>query len=390
MRLLLPLCLVAWLAASCQPGKPAATPAGAPNVTVAKPLSKKIIEWDEFAGRLESPKMVELRARVSGYLEKVHFKEGSEVNEGELLFTIDPRPYEAAVEGAKAELDRTRTRAELAKNEAKRAEGLIANRAIAAEDYDSRLKAAAEAQAAVRVAEASLKSASLDLEFTTVKAPIAGRISNAMITEGNLITGGNKDATLLTTIVALDPIYCYVEVDERSSLKYRELFKQGKRVSALYDRIPAEMKLSNEEGFPHKGEIDFVDNQMKPDTGTIRARGVFSNPGRLMAPGFFARLRIPGTGEYEALMVKDSAVGNDQGKSFVYVVNAESKAEYRPVEIGPLESGLRIVRSGLKADERIVTNGVMSVRAGIALTVTEEEMAPATSAAESTPANSAR
>ncbi|WP_075088122.1 efflux RND transporter periplasmic adaptor subunit [Verrucomicrobium spinosum] len=225
---------------SCQ--KKASGTAGAapaPQVTVAAPVVKRIMEWDEFVGRLESPKMVNLRARVGGYLEKIHFKEGAEVNAGDLLVTIDPRPYEAAVEGAKAELDRNRTRSELARNEAKRAETLIKSRAIAAEDYDSRLKAAAEADAAVRVADAALKTAQLNLEFTSVRAPISGRISNAPVTEGNLVTGGEKDSTLLTTIVSLDPIYCYIEVDEQSALKYRQLYREGRRRSAIFETVEA-------------------------------------------------------------------------------------------------------------------------------------------------------
>lgn len=369
------LCIVASIGVSCQPEKPkSATPPPA-KVTVAKPVVKRIVEWDEFVGRLESPKMVYLRARVGGYLEKVHFKEGTEVKEGDLLFTIDPRPYQAAVEGARAELDRNRTRAELARNESKRAETLIKSRAIAAEDYDTRLKAVAEADASVRVADAALKTAELNLEFTSVRAPISGRISNAPVTEGNLVTGGEKDATLLTTIVALDPVYCYIEVDEQSALKYRKLYREGKRASPLFEAIPAGMGLANETGFPHEGKIDFVDNMLRPDTGTIRARGVFPNRDKLMAPGFFARVRMPGSGEYDALLIRDEAIGNDQGRPFVYVVTAEQKAEYRPVEIGPMENGLRVVREGLKEDEKIVINGLMSVRNGSTVQADESPMA---------------
>ncbi|TLD71106.1 efflux RND transporter periplasmic adaptor subunit [Phragmitibacter flavus] len=364
--------------ASCGP-KEATTAAAAPQkVTVAKPVVKKVVEWDEFVGRLESTKMVHLRARVSGYLEKIHFKEGTEVKEGDLLITIDPRPYQAAVEGARAELERNRTRSELAKNEAKRAETLIASRAIAAEDYDTRLKAAAEADASVKVAEAALRAAELELEFTSVRAPITGRISNAPVTEGNLVTGGERDSTLLTTIVALDPVYVYFEVDEQSALKYRELHRQGTRTSPMFEPIPVEMGLANESGFPRKGKVDFVDNVLRPDTGTIRARGIFDNPDKLMAPGFFARVRIPGSGQYDALLIRDEAIGSDQGRSFVFVINADNKAEYRPIETGPMQDGLRIVRSGLKPEERIVTNGVVHVRNGNSVAPEESEMALAT------------
>lgn len=361
---------------SCQKKADGNAAAGAPTpkVTVAVPVVKKITEWDEFVGRLESPKMVQLRARVGGYLEKIHFKEGAEVNAGDLLVTIDPRAYQAALEGARAELDRNRTRSELAKNEAKRAETLIKSRAIAAEDYDSRLKAAAEADAAVRVADAAVKTAELNLEFTSVRAPISGRISNAPVTEGNLVTGGEKDSTLLTTIVSLDPIFCYIEVDEQSALKYRQLYREGKRRSAIFETVEAQMGLSNEAGFPRKGVIDFVDNQLRPDTGTIRARGVFSNTDKLMAPGFFARVRIPGSGEYEAMLIRDNAIGNDQGRTFVFVINGENKAEYRPVDVGPMEDGLRVVRTGLKPGEKVVINGLMNIRNGTTVQTEEEGM----------------
>ncbi|CAN5828709.1 efflux RND transporter periplasmic adaptor subunit [soil metagenome] len=368
------LSLVAGFGVSCQPDKAKSDSAPPAKVTVAKPVVKKIMEWDEFVGRLESPRMVYLRARVGGYLEKVHFKEGTEVKEGDLLITIDPRPFQAAVEGAKAELDRNRTQAELARNEAKRAETLIKSRAIAAEDYDTRLKAVAEADASVRVADASLKTAELNLEFTSVRAPISGRISNAMVTEGNLVTGGEKDSTLLTTIVALDPVYCYIEVDEQSALKYRKLYKEGKRTSALFEAVPAGMGLANEIGFPHEGKMDFVDNVLRPDTGTIRARGVFPNHDKLMAPGFFARVRIPGSGEYDGLLIRDEAISNDQGRPFVFVITAENKAEYRTVETGPMENGLRVVREGLKEGEKIVINGLMNVRNGTTVQADESPM----------------
>lgn len=367
IRTLSLLSLAACFSISCQPDKPKTAALPPAKVTVAQPVVKKILEWDEFVGRLESPRMVYLRARVGGYLEKVHFKEGTEVKEGDLLITIDPRPYQAAVEGARAELDRNRTRAELARNESKRAETLIKSRAIAAEDYDTRLKAVAEAEASVRVAAAALSTAELNLEFTSVRAPISGRISNAVVTEGNLVTGGEKDSTLLTTIVALDPVYCYIEVDEQSALKYRKLYREGKRTSALFEAVPAGMGLANETGFPHEGKMDFVDNVLRPDTGTIRARGVFPNHDKLMAPGFFARVRIPGSGEYEALLIRDEAIGNDQGRAYVFVINQEQKAEYRPIEIGSMEGGLRIVNSGIKAGENIVINGLMGIRNGAAV-----------------------
>ena len=343
------------------PGPPQAT---IPDVTIAKPIARRLTDWDEFTGRLTSREKVEVRARVSGYLTEVSLKEGTEVKAGDLLFTIDPRPYEAVVQRAEAVLAQAKTNAELANIEAKNANSLRQGQVISAEESERRLKSAAGEQSAVRAAEAMVSAAKLDLEFTQIRAPISGRISDARVTEGNLVTGGTKDATLLTTIVALDPIYCDIEVDERSALKYREMHKNGERESALFGLIPAEMALVNQEGWPHQGQIDFVDNQVNPATGTIRARAVFPNKDRLMSPGFFAKVRIPGSGEYDGLLIRDAAVGDDQGSSYVWVLDAEDKAVYRPIKLGPLLDGLRVVRDGLRADDRVIILGLMSVRNG--------------------------
>lgn len=359
--------------------------AGAPEVTVAKPLAKRLTDWDEYTGRLIARDKVEVRARVSGYLTQVHFKEGTEVKEGDLLFTIDPRPYEAAVQRAEAVLAQAKTTSDLAKVEAQNATKLRQGQVISAEESERRLKGAAGEQAAVRAAEAMVTAAKLDLEFTQIRAPISGRISDARVTEGNLVTGGTKDATLLTTIVALDPIYLDFEADERSALKYREMHRNGERKSALFNRIPAEMALVSEEGWPHRGQIDFVDNQVNPATGTIRARAVFPNTDRLMSPGFFAKVRIPGSGEYDGLLIRDSAVGDDQGSSFVWVIDAQDKAVYRPVRLGPLVNGMRIVREGLKAEDRVVILGLMSVRNGAKVRPVAAEMMPTKSTQEKQP-----
>ena len=369
------LLLLVLLAAGCKPKAPAAATAPPPpKVTVAKPVVKKVIDWDEFTGRLASPESVDIRARVSGYLEEVHFKEGAEVKAGDLLVTIDPRPYEAAVQRAQADVASARSRAELAKTEAENAGPLLKSQAISSEESVRRMKAAAEANSALKAAEALLKAAELDLEFTRIRSPITGRISDARVTKGNLVTGGTKDATLLTTIVSLDPIYCFIECDERSALKYRTMHKDGTRQSALFAQIPAEMELANQSGFPHKGRIDFVDNVLNPTTGSIRARAVFENKDRLMSPGFFARVRIPGSGEYDGMLILDQAIGDDQGRSFVWVVGEDNKAAYRPIVIGPLMEGMRVVREGLKAGDRVVINGLMSVRNGVTVVPEEVEM----------------
>ncbi len=367
-------CLTSCKRGAQGPGGPPTT--ATPEVTVAKPIAKRLMDWDEFTGRLTARERVEVHSRVSGYITEVSFKEGTEVKAGDLLFTIDPRPYQAIVERAEAMLAQAKTTAELAGVEAKNATALRQGQAISVEESERRLKSATGELAGVRAAEAALRAAKLDLEFTQIRAPISGRISDARVTEGNLVSGGTQNTTLLTTIVELDPIYCEIEADERSVLKYRTMHKNGERVSAIFERIPAEMSLINEDGWPHKGQVDFVDNQLNPATGTIRARAVFPNTDRLMAPGFFAKVRIPGSGEYDGLLIRDSAVGDDQGSSFAWVLDAEDKAVYRPITLGPLLDGLRVVRSGLKADDRVVVLGLMSVRNGGKVKATPTDMLP--------------
>ncbi|MBL9155814.1 MAG: efflux RND transporter periplasmic adaptor subunit [Verrucomicrobiales bacterium] len=339
-----------------------ATPS--PTVSVTTPVVRPVVDWDVFTGRLASPETVEIRARVSGYLQEVHFKEGAEVKEGDLLFTIDPRPYQAVVDRMVARVTSARSRSELTAKELENVAKLQGNGAISAEDYDRRAKAASDAEGLLRAAEAELREAQLDLEFTEIRSPIAGRVSDARVTKGNLVTGGDQEANVLTTVVSLDPIYCLIEVDERSVLKYRQLHREGKRVSAQFGQVAADMELAHETGYPHQGHIDFVDNQLDPATGTIRARAVFPNADKLMAPGFFARVRVPGSGEYQGHLIPDRAIADDQGTSFVWVVDAENTAHYRKVDTGPLLDGLRIVRAGLSAGDRVVVDGVMSVRNG--------------------------
>jgi len=356
--------MVAWLCATgCKPKTPVATPQP-PTVSVALPVQREVVEWDEYIGRLESPETVEVRARVSGYLAKVHFKEGKEVKTNDLLFTIDRRPYQAEYEHAEAEHQRAESQADLAKSDAERAKNLIATKAISQEDFDNKTKTYASALASLRAAHAAVDSAKLNLEFTEVRSPINGRTSRAVVTEGNLISGG-AGATLLTTVVSQDPLYCYVDVDERSILKYIQLRREGKRESALDKPIPVEMALADEVGYPHKGFTDFVDNKIDPTTGTLHCRGVFPNPERALGPGFFARMRIPGSGKYPAVLIPDRAVGSDQSQKFVYVINPETKVEFRPVKLGPLIDGLRVVKEGLKPGEPVIVEGLLRVRPGV-------------------------
>jgi RND family efflux transporter MFP subunit len=358
--------LTGLLLAGCgkQPQQTAPPP---PTVSVLQAVAREVVEWDEYTGWLESPETVEIRARVSGYLDKVHFREGKEVKKGDLLFTIDRRPYQAEFDRADAEHQRAESQAELAKNDADRAKRLIATKAISEEDYDTKTRTYASALAAVRSAKATLDSARLNLEFTEIHAPIAGRIGRALVTGGNLISGGfgGESSTILTTLVSQDPLHCYVDVDERSILKYLLLRREGKRVSARDAEIPVEVALADETGFPHQGYVDFVDNKVDPTTGTVRCRGVIANPDHSLGPGFFARLRVPGSGKYPALLLPDRALGSDQSQKFVYVVNAEKKVEFRPVKIGPSIDGLRVVTGSLKPGEHVIVEGLIRVRPGI-------------------------
>lgn len=357
------------LLAGCGPKAP--PPAAAPGVSVATVIEKEITDFDEFTGRTEAKEFVEIRPRVSGYIQKVNFKEGKEISKGDLLFVIDPRPYQAVLEKAAAELARARTRAELARNEVVRAGKLLAAKAFSQEEYDERANALREAEAGIQGAAAAVEAARLDVAYTRITSPIDGRVSRAEITEGNLVSGGNAgaaNATLLTTVVSLDPMYVYFDGSEQDYLRYTGMARRGERPSSRDFPNPIEMGLANEDGYPHQGHMDFVDNRINPTTGTIRARAVFDNKDRTLAPGLFVRLRLIGSGKYQAMLVDDRAIGTDQDKKFVYVVTPDNKIEYRTVKLGPKTAGLRVVRAGLNHGDRIVVNGLQRVRPGMAVT----------------------
>jgi membrane fusion protein, multidrug efflux system len=352
--------------AGCEQGNsapPAAPPP--PPVSVATVLQKQVNEWDEFTGRLEAIEKVEVRPRVSGYIERIAFREGSEVNRGDLLFEIDPRPFQTELSRVEAELARARSQHELAQSQLRRSEQLLQQNFISRQAYDDRESASREAAANVKAAEAAVASARLNLEYTKVRAPVAGRVGRAEVTLGNLVTGlGGPNATLLTTVVSLDPIYAYFEGDEQVYLKYGELARNNARPSSRTTHNPIYLGLANEQGHPHKGYVDFVDNQLNPQTGTIRARGVFENKDRIFTPGLFARLKLVGSGTYDAILINDRAIGTDQSKKFVLVVGADHKTTYREVKLGPLVDNLRVIRQGLKPGEVIVVNGIQRVRPG--------------------------
>jgi multidrug efflux system membrane fusion protein len=356
-------------------GKKAPPPPPPPGVTVAEAKDQEINEWDEFTGRIEAVDAVQIRPRVSGYIERVAFAEGKEVKKGDVLFVIDPRPYEAELARAAADLQRARTRAALAGKEVERAERLVAVQAISREEFDTRTSAEAESKASIASAEAAVATARLNMEWTRVRSPISGRVSRAEITEGNLVQAGPPDATLLTTVVSLDPVYVYFEGDEQTYLRYGEMARRGARPSSRDIRNPIQLGLANEQGFPHTGYVDFVDNQLNPETGTIRARGVFTNKDRVFTPGLFARLKLVGSARYRAVLVLDRAIGTDQDKKFVLALKPDSTVEYRPVQVGRLVDGMRIVTSGLKGGERIVINGLQRVRPGMKVAPTVAPMA---------------
>jgi RND family efflux transporter MFP subunit len=358
---------------------------------VATLVEREVVEWDEYTARLEAVELVEVRARVSGYLDAVRFQEGAMVAAGDLLFVIDPRPYQAALRRAKAELGLAEARAELARKNGERAAKLIQREVIAQEEADARVAAAREAEAAVRSAAAAVEAARLEVEFTQVSAPIGGRISRTHVTEGNLVNGGSgTEATLLTTIVSLDPIHAYFEADERSYLKYVRLAKNGERPSSREARNPVRVGLADEDGFPHEGAMDFVDNRLDPATGTITGRAVLPNPDLLLSPGLFVRLRLPGSGRYRALLVPDEAIGTDQAEQFVWVVDTPGRAQYRRVRTGPIHDGLRIVREGLQPADRVVVAGVQRVRAGSEVAVAKTRAAAELARGAAAPSGSSR
>jgi RND family efflux transporter MFP subunit len=349
----------------CKSEATTAQQAPAPQVSVASALERDVTEWDEFTGRLEAVESVEVRPRVTGYIESVNFAEGSTVKKGDLLFVIDPRPYRAELSKAEAELARAVARSELAASDAARSKSLVDIKAVSREEYDTRVNASREATANVAAARAAVDATKLNLEFTRVTSPITGRVSKAAVTAGNLVTGGSNAATLLTTVVSLDPIYVTFEGDEQIYLKYTALAQRGERQSSRDVANPVLMGLANETDYPRRGAMVFVDNQVDPRTGTIRARASFENKDGFLTPGLFARVKLLGHNSFQAVLVDDRAIGTDQSQKFVYVVDAENKVVYRPVKVGRLTDGLRIVLQGLQPGETVIVNGLQRVRPGV-------------------------
>ena len=418
--LLLLMWVIPCLASGCsRAAADAKGSAAKPSVVIATPVRMPIVEWDEYVGRLTALDTVDVRSRVSGYLAATHFQEGQLVKENDLLAVIDQRPFlaeikrseadvsaaqgqlkqaKAAEEQATAEKHRSEIRRDLAQKRLARTTQLRQSNAATMEEYEVREAEFAEAEselvvanaridsaksavvaseAAVGVAEANLSLSKLNLQYTEIRSPISGRISLRYVTEGNLVSGGTADSTLLTTIVSLDPIHCYFDADEQAFLKYTQLARQGIRASSRDVRNPVYMALSNErEGYPHQGHMDFVDNRLDEETATIRARAILPNHDLDLAPGLFARIRIPGSARYDAILVPDRSIGTDQAEKFVLTVGDDKRIRRQVVRLGPISHGLRVIREGLTGDERIVVSGMQQVRPGMDVDMTVDVITP--------------
>lgn len=336
-----------------------------PSVTVATVEKKEIVEWDEFTGRIEPVESVEVRPRVSGYIQEVRFQSGQLVKKGDVLFVIDPRWHQAAFEQRQAELEQAKVHLENARREAERTSQLLANKAISVEESDAREFRFQEAKAVLLAAKAALDSARLDLEYTQVRAPIEGRVSRALLTEGNYVSGVAGSASLLTTVLSVDPVYVYADLDENSLLKFNALAR-AKRVETNGDgKVPVELQLADETDFPHRGYIESFNNRLDPTTGSILLRAVFPNPEGSIVPGLFARIRVPLSERYPALLVEERAIGTDQAQKFVLTLTPSNTVAYQSVKLGPAVEGKRVVRSGLQGTEEIVVNGLQRVRPGM-------------------------
>ena len=348
-------------------------PPSPPEVSVATVIEKRVKDWDEFTGRLQAVETVEIRPRVSGYIDKVAFTEGSLVKSGTLLFVIDPRPYQAEYDRAAADVKRYKTALDLGRIELVRVHRLKDSGAVSEEELDERKSTVAQAEANVSGAQAALESAALNLSFTRVSSPIDGRVSRAEVTRGNLVTGGINGGTLLTSVVSMNPIYLYFDADEQSYLRYVQMARDGERPNSHEHGNPVQVGLANEDGFPHAGTVDFIDNQLNPQTGTIRARAVLQNKDGQFTPGLFARVQLLGSGEYTAILIDDRAVNTDQSQKYVLLLGPKNQIEYRKVTLGRVIGGLRVVREGLKAGDVVVVNGAQRVHPGV--TVTPQQVA---------------
>jgi multidrug efflux system membrane fusion protein len=353
-----------------------------PAVTVAKPVQRTVIDQDEYVGRFAAVDSVEIRSRLSGYLSDIHFKDGQMVKQGDLLFTIDRRPFEIALEQMRANLAQARANLAFTEADLARGQSLLTNKTITEQAYDQRTQAKAVATASVTAQEAMVHSAELDLDqYSQLRSPIDGRIGDRRVAVGNLVTGGaGANTTLLATVVSVDPIRFEFTFDEQSYLRYVRYASASKEVAALNGNVPVSLELIDENEFKHIGKIDFVDNAINTSTGTIRGRAVFDNADGIFTPGMFGRLRVPGSPPYTALLLPDAAIGSEQVRKYVLVVDDSGMVQQKYVTLGQLDGGLRVIKDGLDANDRVIVNGLMRARPGIKVNA-QEQAAPAAPAA---------
>ena len=360
--------LLAVTLSGCGDKPPAQAAAAPPPVTVAQPTKRTVTDWDEFSGRFEAVEEVQVRARVGGFVTSVEFRDGAIVHTGDLLYVIDPRPFEAVALQSDGQLSDARAKAELAKRELERALVLNQTQAVSDSIVDQRRQTLQAARAAEIQAEGSLKAAQLNIEFTHVIAPIAGRASRHLVSAGNLVQGSEGGATLLTSIVSLDPIYIYFDVDEATYLKNNKLWFEGRRPSSRDTPNPVQVTLTGETKPSHDGKMDFIDNRLDVSTGTLRSRAVIPNKDLSILPGQFGRVRLIGSSPYEALLLPDTAIATDQSRKIVFVVKDDNTVEAKPVTLGPLDEGLRVIREGLEAEDKVIVNGIQRARVGAKVT----------------------
>ena len=358
-----------------------------PKVTVAKPIKRTIVDQDEYVGRFVPVDVVEIRARVSGYLDKIHFTDGQIVKQGDLLFTIDNRPYQNTLDQARANLETAKSNLAFTQSDLARGQQLVRERTISEQIYEQRAQAFRNAQASVAANEAMVRQAQLDLEYTELRAPITGRIGDRRVTQGNLVTGGaGGNTSLLATIVSTDPIRFEFTFDEGALLRYQRLATGRGEVAGL-GGIPVRLKLLDETDFSHPGRVDFVDNVIDRASGTIRGRAQLSNADGLFTPGMFARVQVPASAPYQALMLPDAAIATEQARKFVYVIDQDNIARLRYVTLGQVVDDLRVIKDGLADGDRVVINGLMRVRQGQKVTPEEQPASPQASVPAAAPTN---
>jgi RND family efflux transporter MFP subunit len=383
-RVALPVALALAVAACGEQKQQAHNAPPPPTVTVATPVKRTVFDYDEYVGRFVAVDSVEIRARVSGYLDGVHFKDGQIVKKGDLLFTIDKRQFENALAQARANLTQAKSNLEYTKADFQRAQQLVKDKTITEQVYDQRAQAFRNAEASVANADAAVKQAELDLQYTELHAPIDGRIGDRRVSPGNLVAGGTSGTTtLLATIVSIDPIRFEFTFDEASFLRYERVAQHGTDVASRNAGVPIALKLIDENDYDHPGRMDFVDNVIDRSTGTIRGRGVFANPNGLFTPGMFARVRVPGSPAYDGLLIPDAAIGTEQTRKYVLVVGADNKVQQKYVTIGQAtRDNLRVVKDGIGPDDRIIVEGLMRARPGMVVAPHEKGQSPAPANAE--------